>query len=339
MSRLCQECGYLLDDTATVCPECGSKNSITVKNAQVNNYQNIKQPFTPPVQSNNGKKKSSFPWLIIIIAAVVLLFGVVGSIGYLKFYKPHAGLQAVVQPAVTADVAPAVSDVAPATSEAVQSDNNNVATENGSEINQSFSAITKAFFYDQPDETTARKAYLAAGDVAVITKIQNGFGYTVFTNANGQVTEGWVKMSELQIKNLTDSASNSNNEPASSISATDIEHKEVVEEPEKLQIFSHVEVMPQFPGGDAALIKWLADNIQYPAIAKEQGTQGRVSLRFVVKPDGTIDDVQIVKGLDTSCDNEAVRVVKMMPKWIPGKQNGNPVYVYYSLPITFRLQN
>jgi len=103
--------------------------------------------------------------------------------------------------------------------------------------------------------------------------------------------------------------------------------------------FDHVEVMPQFLGGDAALMKWLQDNMIYPTIAQEQNIQGRVVLRFVVKPDGTIDDVEILKSLDPSCDKEAVRVVKKMPKWIPGRQNGNPVSVYYSLPVVFRLQN
>jgi len=117
------------------------------------------------------------------------------------------------------------------------------------------------------------------------------------------------------------------------------EHKVITAEPEKPQIFSHVEVMPQFPGGEAALMKWLTDNMSYPTIAAEQGIQGRVTLRFVVKPDGSIDEVEVQKGLDPSCDKEAVRVVKKMPKWIPGKQNGNPVYVYYSLPVVFRLQN
>jgi len=116
------------------------------------------------------------------------------------------------------------------------------------------------------------------------------------------------------------------------------EHKVVVEDT-KPQIFSHVEVMPQFPGGELALLKWLNDNINYPTIAQEQGIQGRVSLRFVVKPDGSVGDVEVVKGLDPSCDKEAVRVVQKMPKWIPGKQNGNPVFVYFSLPVTFRLQN
>jgi len=116
------------------------------------------------------------------------------------------------------------------------------------------------------------------------------------------------------------------------------EHKVVVEDT-KPQIFNHVEVMPSFPGGDAAMMKWLTENINYPTIAAEQGISGRVVLRFVVKPDGSIDEVEVVKSLDPSCDKEAQRVVKKMPRWIPGKQNGNPVYVYYSLPVLFRLQN
>lgn len=116
------------------------------------------------------------------------------------------------------------------------------------------------------------------------------------------------------------------------------EHKVVVQEEKKPEIFSHVEVMPQFPGGERELLKWLTDNINYPVIAAEQGIQGRVILRFVVKPDGSVDNVEVQRSLDPSCDKEAVRVVKKMPKWIPGKQNGNPVYVYYTLPIQFKLQ-
>lgn len=117
-----------------------------------------------------------------------------------------------------------------------------------------------------------------------------------------------------------------------------IDHKVVVQEEKKPEIFSHVEVKPQFPGGEMELIKWISDNINYPVIAQEQNIQGRVVLRFVVRPDGSVDDVIIQRSLDPSCDKEAIRVVKKMPKWIPGKQNGNPVYVYYTLPIQFKLQ-
>ena len=112
----------------------------------------------------------------------------------------------------------------------------------------------------------------------------------------------------------------------------------IVEEPPK-KPFEYVEIMPQFPGGNVALMKWLQDNMTYPVDAQAQNIQGRVTLRFVVKPDGSIDDVQVVKGLNPSCDKEAVRVLKKMPKWIPGRQNGNAVSVYYSLPVVFRLQN
>jgi protein TonB len=116
------------------------------------------------------------------------------------------------------------------------------------------------------------------------------------------------------------------------------EHKVITEAP-KEEIFNHVEQMPRFPGGETELMKWLRDNINYPTIAAEQGIQGKVILRFVVRPDGSVDDVQVVKSLEPSCDKEAIRTVRKMPKWTPGRQNGNAVSVYYSLPVTFRLQN
>ena len=117
------------------------------------------------------------------------------------------------------------------------------------------------------------------------------------------------------------------------------EHKVVIQEEKKPEIFQHVEVPPTFPGGDKELMKWLQDNMVYPVVAQEQGIQGRVILRFVVGPDGSVGSVEVQRSLDPSCDKEAIRVVKKMPKWIPGKQNGNPVYVYYTLPVLFKLQN
>ena len=117
-----------------------------------------------------------------------------------------------------------------------------------------------------------------------------------------------------------------------------VEHKVVIQEEKKPEIFSHVEVMPSFPGGDKEMMKWLSDNIVYPAIAAEQGIQGRVILRFVVGPDGSVGNVEVQRPLDPSCDKEARRVVGKMPKWIPGKQNGNPVSVYYTLPVLFQLK-
>jgi protein TonB len=107
---------------------------------------------------------------------------------------------------------------------------------------------------------------------------------------------------------------------------------------EETKVFDVVEQMPSFKGGDAALMEWLSKNIKYPVIAEENGIQGRVVATFVVERDGSITDVKIVKSVDPSLDKEAVRVLKSMPKWIPGKQNGQAVRVKYTVPVTFRLQ-
>ena len=111
--------------------------------------------------------------------------------------------------------------------------------------------------------------------------------------------------------------------------------KHVVEE---TKIFTVVEQMPMYPGGDAALMGYLRDNIHYPTIAAENGVQGRVVVGFVVERDGSITDVKILRGVDPSLDREAMRVVKSMPRWNPGKQNGSAVRVKYQVPVSFRLQ-
>ena len=100
---------------------------------------------------------------------------------------------------------------------------------------------------------------------------------------------------------------------------------------------SFVEQMPQFVGGEKELMSYLSKNIKYPIIAQQTGIQGTVLLRFVVGKDGNIRDVTILRSLDSSCDKEAVRVVGSMPQWVPGRQNGVAVAVYYTLPVRFRL--
>lgn len=112
-----------------------------------------------------------------------------------------------------------------------------------------------------------------------------------------------------------------------------------VEEEATEEIFVVVEQQPEFPGGMAALMKFLGDNIKYPVIAQENGIQGRVITNFVVERDGSITDVQVVRGQDPSLDREAVRVIKSMPKWKPGEQRGKTVRVRFTLPVVFRLQN
>lgn len=99
-----------------------------------------------------------------------------------------------------------------------------------------------------------------------------------------------------------------------------------------------VEQMPAFPGGNAALMQYLAKNVKYPMIAIETGVSGRVVISFVVERDGSISNVKVMKSVDASLDNEAMRVVSGMPKWIPGRQNGNTVRVKYQVPVSFRLQ-
>ncbi len=107
----------------------------------------------------------------------------------------------------------------------------------------------------------------------------------------------------------------------------------------KPEIIDFAEQMPEYPGGQGELMKFLSSNIKYPVIAQEQNIQGTVLLRFVVSTDGSVSDVQIVRSLDPSCDREAVRVVKSMGKWIPGRQNGTAVNVFFTLPIRFKLAN
>jgi len=114
--------------------------------------------------------------------------------------------------------------------------------------------------------------------------------------------------------------------------------EKVEEKEEETKVFEVVEQMPQFPGGDAALMQYLSSHIKYPAVAEENGIQGRVVCTFVVERNGSITDVRVVKSVDPSLDKEAVRVIKSMPNWIPGKQNGSAVRVKYTVPVTFRLQ-
>lgn len=101
---------------------------------------------------------------------------------------------------------------------------------------------------------------------------------------------------------------------------------------------ANVQQQPEFPGGEAAMYKWLSDHIQYPATAAEEGVSGRVVVQFIVSKTGAIEDVQVVRGRHPALDKEALRVVKAMPKWNPGRNNGQAVKVTYNLPVTFKLQ-
>ena len=104
------------------------------------------------------------------------------------------------------------------------------------------------------------------------------------------------------------------------------------------KVYTVIEQMPQYPGGEGELLAYINKNIKYPVIAAENGVQGKVTLRFVVTKTGAVDKVEVVRSLDAACDKEAVRVVKTLPRFIPGKQNGVNVSVWFTLPIKFQLE-
>lgn len=128
-----------------------------------------------------------------------------------------------------------------------------------------------------------------------------------------------------------------------SIAVQDVAVEEVlvepkVKRPEADKIFEVAEEMAQFPGGQSGLMRFLCENLKYPKEAQKQNIEGRVIVRFVVNKDGTISNPVILRGVDKYLDREAIRVVKLMPKWIPAKNNTQAVSSYYTLPIVFKVQ-
>jgi periplasmic protein TonB len=117
-----------------------------------------------------------------------------------------------------------------------------------------------------------------------------------------------------------------------------VQVQEEVQEEAPKEVFTIVEEMPSFPGGDAELLKFIAKNIVYPPIAEENNVQGKVILRFCVTYKGTVEQISVVRGVDPALDSEAIRVIGLLPLWKPGKQGGKPVNVWYTVPISFQLQ-
>lgn len=140
--------------------------------------------------------------------------------------------------------------------------------------------------------------------------------------------------SKISIKNVADGAEDFTSQEQMKAEVVVVEAP-VEHAPEK--VFDAVEQMPSYPGGDAALYKFLHDNLSYPPAASEEGVQGRVYVKFVVTKDGSIEQVQIARGRHPALDKEAIRVVKKLGKFIPGKQNGQNVNVWFSLPVLFKL--
>lgn len=118
----------------------------------------------------------------------------------------------------------------------------------------------------------------------------------------------------------------------------DIPEDPIVGDPDEGKIFQFVEEPPSFPGGEDKLMEYLSKNIKYPTIAKENNIQGRVYVTFVVDKDGKVTGAKVLRGIGGGCDEEALRVVKNMPEWKPGRQNGRSVLVQYNLPVVFNLK-
>ncbi|MDR3308341.1 MAG: TonB family protein [Tannerella sp.] len=147
-----------------------------------------------------------------------------------------------------------------------------------------------------------------------------------------EIVEDNIKVDDVELLSTEDDA---NQAQISTYVAPVVEEEE--EEDENF-IFQTVEKMPEFPGGDAALLKWIQTHTVYPTISAENGVSGRISCNFVVNADGSVVDVQVARPFDPNLDKEAIRVLKQLPKFKPGEQRGKPVRVKYSVPVNFKLQ-
>ena len=149
-----------------------------------------------------------------------------------------------------------------------------------------------------------------------------------------QTTQLEIVDDNVETEDININAEVEQNEIIEEYVAPEVVEEEVVEQ----EIFQIVEEMPAFPGGEAKLMEFVGKNIKYPQIARETGIQGRVFIGFVVEPDGSVSNVKLLRGIGGGCDEEAMRVVKSMPKWKPGKQRGKAVRVSYQIPVFFKLQ-
>lgn len=202
-----------------------------------------------------------------------------------------------------------------------------IVPEDSRYINKSFTVnINKLYFYYSPTSEKRKRAYLVKGESFKAIREYNGYVYTIFRNAKGVETIGWLNLNGLI---LTEELSNNNVEeyivPVES-------HTNKNSEPE------YIVVSPEFPGGMAEMYKFLGKNLVYPLEAQKMNITGKVFANFIVEIDGSIKDITILKGLGMGCDEESIRLIKSMPKWNPGKTNGIPTLMKYTLPINFQLE-
>lgn len=206
-------------------------------------------------------------------------------------------------------------------------------------------AVELARLQDKKKEVKVEKKEIVRTEPEkVVEQVKSSVKFTapVIKNDEEVKEEDEIKLEEVE--KSTKAIGTFNVEGNDEVGGAVLKAKEEIKAPEppkhveETKIFTVVEQMPLFPGGDAALMAYLRDNIHYPTVAAENGVQGRVVVGFVVERDGSITDVNVLRSVDPSLDREAMRVVKGMPRWTPGKQNGSAVRVKYQVPVTFRLQ-
>ncbi|MCQ2301962.1 MAG: energy transducer TonB [Bacteroidales bacterium] len=149
-----------------------------------------------------------------------------------------------------------------------------------------------------------------------------------------QTTQLEIVQDDVEVEDIEINADVQQTEVIEEYVAPEIEEEEVVEQ----EIFQIVEEMPEYPGGEKKLLEYVGKSVKYPQIARESGIQGRVFVNFVIEPDGSVSNVKVLRGIGGGCDEEAMRVIKSMAKWKPGKQRGKAVRVSYTLPVNFKLQ-
>ena len=190
----------------------------------------------------------------------------------------------------------------------------------------------KSYDKRQIDESLLNREVVLDEEMVEITKQEEQKPQPV--EAPQQTTQLEIVDDDVETEDLNINAEVEQNEIIEEYVAPEVVEEEVVEQ----EIFQIVEEMPQFPGGEGKLMEYVAKNIKYPQIARETGIQGRVFVGFVVEPDGSISNVKLLRGIGGGCDEEAMRVIKSLPKWKPGKQRGKAVRVSYQIPVFFKLQ-
>ena len=190
----------------------------------------------------------------------------------------------------------------------------------------------KSYDKRQIDESLLNREVVLDEEMVEITKQEEQKPQPV--EQPQQTTQLEIVEDDVETEDLNINAEVEQNEIIEEYVAPEVVEEEVVEQ----EIFQIVEEMPSFPGGEGKLMEYVAKNIKYPQIARETGIQGRVFVGFVVEPDGSISNVKLLRGIGGGCDEEAMRVIKSLPKWKPGKQRGKAVRVSYQIPVFFKLQ-